>query len=51
VFDAIVLDEDPGDLSAFALPGAVSGVFQAGDAVVAHARLREGGLLHAAGHR
>jgi len=41
VFDAIVLDEDPGDLSVFASPGAVTGVFKGGHAVVPHARLRE----------
>ena len=41
VFDAIVLDEDPGDLSVFASPGAVTGVFKAGHAVVPHARLHE----------
>jgi imidazolonepropionase-like amidohydrolase len=29
-FDAIVLEEDPGDLSLFASPGAVKAVFQAG---------------------
>lgn len=39
VFDALVLDEDPGDLSALARPGAVSGVFKAGDPLVAHPRL------------
>jgi len=41
VFDAIVLDEDPGDLSGFAEPGAVTGVFQAGRPVVPHPRLGE----------
>jgi imidazolonepropionase-like amidohydrolase len=41
VFDAIVLDADPGDLSCFAKPGAVTGVFQRGRAVVAHQRMRE----------
>jgi imidazolonepropionase-like amidohydrolase len=40
VFDAIVLDRDPGDLSCLAEPGAVSGVFQHGRPVVAHERLR-----------
>ena len=30
VFDAVVLDGDPGGLSAFAEPGAVTGVFQSG---------------------
>src|SRR5205823_3030585 len=39
VFDAIVLDEDPGDLSLFAEPGAVTGVFKAGAAIVPHERL------------
>jgi imidazolonepropionase-like amidohydrolase len=49
VFDAIVLDQDPGDLSAFAEPGAVSGVFKGGAAVVAHPRLeaRSDELAHA----
>ena len=39
VFDAIVLDEDPGDLARFAEPGAVTGVFQAGVPTVPHERL------------
>ena len=39
VFDAIVLDEDPGNLSAFRKPGAVTGVFKAGVPAVRHARL------------
>jgi imidazolonepropionase-like amidohydrolase len=39
VFDAIVLDADPGDLSVFRNPGAVTGVFQAGRAVIPHERL------------
>jgi imidazolonepropionase-like amidohydrolase len=39
VFDAIVLDEDPGNLSALARPGAVSGVFKGGQPVVVHPRL------------
>lgn len=39
VFDAIVIDEDPGDLSLFAEPGAVTGVFKGGNPVVPHARL------------
>lgn len=39
VFDAIVLDADPGDLSCFAEPGAVSGVFQRGVPVLRHPRL------------
>ena len=41
VFDALVLDQDPGDLRAFASPGAVKGVFQAGRAVIPHPRLGE----------
>jgi imidazolonepropionase-like amidohydrolase len=40
VFDAIVLDRDPGDLSCFAEPGLVTGVFQAGRPTVPHPRLR-----------
>lgn len=44
VFDAVVLDADPGDLSGFASPGAVTGVFQAGRAVVAHPRIAEARL-------
>lgn len=47
VFDAIVLDEDPGDLSAFATPGAVTGVFQAGAPTIPHPRLQEAGLVAA----
>ena len=39
VFDAIVLDEDPGDLSRFGEPGVVTGVFKAGRPVVRHSRL------------
>lgn len=41
IADLVVLDEDPGDLSAFGSPGVVTGVFKAGDAVVPHARLAE----------
>jgi imidazolonepropionase-like amidohydrolase len=44
VFDAVVLDADPGDLTAFATPGAVTGVFQAGRAAVPHPRLTEAGV-------
>jgi imidazolonepropionase-like amidohydrolase len=44
VFDAILLDADPGDLSGFAEPGAVTGVFQAGRPVVRHTRVAEAGL-------
>jgi imidazolonepropionase-like amidohydrolase len=38
-FDAIVLDEDPGDLSGFTRPDTVAGVFQGGVPVVPHERL------------
>jgi imidazolonepropionase-like amidohydrolase len=41
VFDAIVLDEDPGDLSTFGQPGVVTGIFKAGVPVMEHARARE----------
>jgi imidazolonepropionase-like amidohydrolase len=41
VADLVVLDEDPGDLSAFGSSGTVTGVFKAGEAVVPHARLTE----------
>ncbi len=44
VFDAIVFDRDPGDLSLFLSPGAVAGVFKGGQPVVAHPRL-EGVVL------
>jgi imidazolonepropionase-like amidohydrolase len=47
VFDAVVLDADPGDLTAFGEPGAVTGVFKGGEPVVAHARVREAGLAAA----
>jgi imidazolonepropionase-like amidohydrolase len=46
VFDAIVLDEDPGDLSAFLEPGAATGVFKAGEPVVAHERVAAAGLAY-----
>ncbi|MCM3883610.1 amidohydrolase family protein [Frankia sp. R82] len=39
VFDAIVLDTDPGDLSLFERRDVVRGVFTAGRAVLAHPRL------------
>ena len=39
VFDAIVFDRDPGDLSCFAEPGIVTGVFQGGRPTVQHPRL------------
>ncbi|EIV90636.1 amidohydrolase, imidazolonepropionase [Frankia sp. QA3] len=38
-FDAILLDEDPADLTIFERPDAVSGVFLGGRAVLAHPRL------------
>lgn len=40
VFDAILLDDDPGDLSRFGEPGTVTGVFKAGEPVVTHERVR-----------
>jgi imidazolonepropionase-like amidohydrolase len=43
LFDAILLDEDPGDLSRFAEPGAVTGVFKGGEPVVRHPRLAASG--------
>jgi len=39
--DAILLDDDPGDLSCFLSPGCVTGVFRLGAAVVAHPRLED----------
>ncbi len=39
IFDAIVLDQDPGDPVIFERPGAVAGVFKAGVPVVPHPRL------------
>ena len=39
VFDAILLDDDPGDLSGFSEPGVVTGVFKGGVAAVPHPRL------------
>ena len=44
-FDAILLDEDPGDLSCFLRRDAVSGVFRGGVAVVEHARLADAGRV------
>ena len=44
MFDAVLLDEDPGDLAAFGEPGAVTGVFKGGKPAVAHPRVREAGL-------
>jgi imidazolonepropionase-like amidohydrolase len=42
LFDAIVLDADPGDPVIFEQPGAVAGVFKAGVLVVPHPRLSGG---------
>jgi imidazolonepropionase-like amidohydrolase len=42
-FDAIVLDEDPGDLSRFHEPGVVTGVFKGGEAAVLHPRFAQTG--------
>jgi imidazolonepropionase-like amidohydrolase len=39
LFDAVLVDEDPGDLSRFAEPGAVTGVFKGGEPVLRHPRL------------
>ena len=39
LFDAVVLDSDPGDLTAFAEPGVATGVFQSGLPVLPHPRL------------
>jgi hypothetical protein len=39
VFDAIVLDQDPGDPVIFEQPGTVAGVFKAGVPVVPHPRV------------
>lgn len=44
IFDAILLDRDPGDLSIFREPDVVAGVFQGGAAVRPHRRWREEGL-------
>jgi imidazolonepropionase-like amidohydrolase len=38
VFDAILLDEDPSDISVFGRPGSVTGVFKGGATVVEHPR-------------
>jgi imidazolonepropionase-like amidohydrolase len=43
-FDAIVLESDPGDLSCFHEPGAVTGVFKGGVPVVLHPQLAGGAL-------
>jgi imidazolonepropionase-like amidohydrolase len=47
LFDAIVLEDDPGDLSGFGEPGAVTGVFQSGVPTVRHPRLAAGPLVPA----
>jgi imidazolonepropionase-like amidohydrolase len=39
VFDAVLLDEDPADLSSFHERGVVTGVFKNGEAIVPHERL------------
>jgi imidazolonepropionase-like amidohydrolase len=44
VFDAVLLDDDPGDLAAFAEPEAVTGVFKNAEPVVPHARVRASDL-------
>ena len=44
IFDAIVLDQDLGDLSIFERSGCVTGVFKGGDPVVPHPRLDEPSL-------
>jgi imidazolonepropionase-like amidohydrolase len=41
VFDAIVLDRDPSDLTIFAEPGAVTGVFKGGVPAVLDPRLAQ----------
>jgi imidazolonepropionase-like amidohydrolase len=48
LFDAIVLDWDPTDISGFGRPGAVSGVFKGGVPIVAHPRLGQAPALAAA---
>jgi imidazolonepropionase-like amidohydrolase len=45
LFDAAVLEGDPGDLSGFAEPGAVAGVFRSGRPVLPHPRLTSTPLL------
>ena len=44
LFDAVLLDRDPGDLEVFRGPGAVTGVFQAGAAVRPHERWLDASL-------
>lgn len=43
IFDAILLDAEPSDLSLFGRPGAVTGVFKGGHAAVRHPRLEATG--------
>ncbi len=43
LFDAIILDADPGDLSCFRRTGTVTGVFKGGDPVLPHPRLSPAG--------
>jgi imidazolonepropionase-like amidohydrolase len=45
MFDAILLDEEPGDLTLFDRVGCVTGVFKGGITVVAHPQLAEAELL------
>ena len=45
LFDAILLDADPGDLSCFHEPGAVTGVFKGGVVIVPHPQLAAQGLV------
>ena len=45
VFDAILLDRDPSDLSVFAADGPVTGVFKGGRVAVPHGRLVAEGVL------
>jgi imidazolonepropionase-like amidohydrolase len=47
VFDAILLDDDPSDVTIFERPDAVTGVFKGGEAVVPHPRLAETELVAA----
>jgi imidazolonepropionase-like amidohydrolase len=44
LFDAIVLDRDPSDLTIFAEPGSVTGVFKGGAPAVVHPRLAQESL-------
>jgi imidazolonepropionase-like amidohydrolase len=41
IFDAVVFDDDPGDLSGWKQPGAVKGVFQGGVPVIPHKRITD----------